>query len=127
MEIHLSWLEHEKKIIREKHEDESEINEKIEQSRLSYHKYEYFRRASIATAVHIKVIDNLGITFADKDTRSVNEHNRWNAFMRSEGFVFDKNVKNHITRTHTDLKPFKILNKETQDKDDISYEVANKK
>ena len=126
MKIHLSWLEHEKEIIREKHEDESEINQKIEESRLSYHKYEYFRRASIATAVHIKVIENLNITFPDKESQGLNEHNRWNAFMRSEGYVFNEKNKDHIARTHTDLKAFKILDKKTQDKDNISYDVANK-
>lgn len=125
-EIHLSWLNHEKEIIRKNHEDEQKINEKIEKSRLAYHKYEYFRRASIANAVHIKVIENLKITFPDGDARSLNEHNRWNAFMRSEGYLFDQNIKDHLIRTHTDLKRYKGLNKKTQEKDNISAEVTEK-
>lgn len=122
--IHLSWLEHEKKIIRSKNEDEQEINDKIEKSRLAYHKYEYFRRASIASAVHIRVIKNLGISFADEQSQNIIEHNRWNAFMRSEGYVFDQNAKDHIARTHTDLKVYKNLKPEIQNKDNISANAA---
>lgn len=123
--IHLSWLEHEKKKILKNQGDEREINEKIEKSRLAYHKYEYFRRASMATAVHIRIMKNLGISFSDEQSGNINEHNRWNAFMRSEGYIFNKENKDHIARTHTDLKVYKNLKPETQDKDNISAKVAN--
>ena len=44
------------------------------------------------------------------------DHIRWNAYMRSEGFVFG-NVKNNFTKTHNNLLPLKGLTFEDNIKD----------
>lgn len=115
--IHLSWLEHRKQEIRRAQEDETEINALIEESKLSYDKYEYYRRASIAAAVYKYVITDNKIAFESTEIEKEFEHKRWNAFMRAEGYVFDPEEKNHIAKTHPDLKPYKNLTALEKEKD----------
>ena len=123
LDIHLEWLEHDRKRIIKENKDTAEINEKIEKSRAAYDKYEYFRRASIATAVHISVLSRLEVVFTDKDSEGENEHNRWSAFMRSEGYTFDETNKNHIAKTHPNLKAYERLGKSIQQIDSIAGKV----
>ena len=120
MRIHLSWLERRKAELRRKNDDEKEINEKIEESRHFYDKYEYYRRASIGKAIYERVLKKLDITFEDDVKRQENEHKRWNAFMRAEGYIYHRSEKNHIAKTHCDLKPNNRLKPFEKDKDLIS-------
>ena len=119
MQIHLSWLEHRKQEIKRAQEDETEINALIEESKLSYDKYEYYRRASIAAAVYREVIKDNKITFESAEFEKEYEHKRWNAFMRAEGYVFNNQLlkKNHIAKTHPDLKPYRKLSRFEKNKD----------
>ena len=120
MKVHLSWLEHKKAEICRDCGSEEEIDAEIEKSRSTYDKYEYFRRASIATAIHKELLGKLGVTYATPDDEKAAEHNRWNAFMRAEGYVHHGSARDHIAKTHPDLEPYKKLTKEEQDKDLIN-------
>jgi len=51
------------------------------------------------------------------------EHKRWNAYMRSEGYVYsgshDRATRNDRAKLHHDLIPFRALSKEEANKDVI--------
>ena len=57
------------------------------------------------------------MTFASEEYEKENEHKRWSAFMRAEGYVYNANSKNHIAKTHSNLKPYKRLEGFEKDKD----------
>ena len=117
MDIHLSWLERKKAEIRLQKKDETEINAEIEKSRSFYDKYEYYRRTSIAKAIYEELLAKAGVTFASEEYEKENEHKRWSAFMRAEGYVYNADSKNHIAKTHSNLKPYKRLEGFEKDKD----------
>ena len=104
-------------------EEIAEKKKKEEANRQAYDKYEYYRRGSIATAVHIQILNNLGIVFPDEQAQQENEHARWNAYMRSEGYVYAEGKKDHIARTHPDLDTFETLDDDKKDLDRISAET----
>ena len=49
------------------------------------------------------------------------EHRRWNAYMRSEGYVFSGSTapesRNDLAKLHHDLVPFELLSQEEKQKD----------
>lgn len=93
--------------------------------------YEYNYRSSVATAIHMKARILCGIpgaakaeedlTEAERDIIEVLEHRRWNAYMRSEGYVFsgstDKSSRNDLAKMHHDLVDFSALSEEEKRKD----------
>ena len=105
-------------------------NDKKEEEE-KFWKYEYNYRSSVATALHARVRIHCGMTGADKKkedlteqeerTMEMLEHRRWNAYMRSEGYVFsgstDPASRNNLARMHHDLVPYDVLTGEEQDKD----------
>jgi hypothetical protein len=122
MIIHLSWLERTKRRLKRENEDETKINQQIEEERHFYDKYEYYRRASIGKAIYEKVLRKLDVSFSDDIKRQENEHMRWNAFMRAEGYIYDRNKKDHIAKTHPDLKSNNRLKPFEREKDLILSE-----
>ena len=104
LRIHLSW---------------SNTVEEKKANELLYEKYEYNRRSSMAQALHGQYREKLGLkdsaNVTEREDR-VMEHNRWNAYMRAEGYVYGSK-KNHVARTHTDLVPFDSLTKSKQELD----------
>ena len=104
LRIHLSW---------------SNTVEEKKANELLYEKYEYNRRSSMAQALHGQYREKLGLkdgaNVTEREDR-VMEHNRWNAYMRAEGYVYGSK-KNHVARTHTDLVPFDSLSKSKQELD----------
>ncbi len=88
-----------------------------------YWSYEYNYRSSIAAAIHMKMRVACGIPGAEKNEKDMTEeekkviacieHRRWNAYMRSEGFVYsgsrDKSSRNNLAKTHHDLVSFSEL------------------
>lgn len=107
MECHMRWAA------------ETNRLEKIAQ----YEKYEYYRKSSIAESVHSYYMRKLGAFKTDENgnpTRetAVYEHNRWSAYMRTNGYIGNKqNVKNHIGKTHYDLVPYDEMPEHEQIKD----------
>ena len=93
--------------------------------------FEYNYRSSTASAIHMKARIKCGIPGADKKTEELTdaerniieilEHKRWNAYMRSEGYVFsgskDKDSRNDLAKMHHDLVDFSSLTEEEKRKD----------
>ncbi len=94
-------------------------------------KYEYNYSSSIASAIHMKVRESLHISGAGKqeedlteeerDTIEKLEHRRWNAYMRSQGYVYsgspDSSSRNDLGKMHNDLVVFELLSEEEKRKD----------
>lgn len=117
------------------------IDSKLEAAALARHlkwgdeedfwKYEYNYRSSMASAIHMHVRDQLNIPGANKAEEDLTEaeiailepleHCRWNAYMRSEGYVYsgspDKASRNDLAKMHHNLVVFEALSEEDQLKD----------
>lgn len=85
-----------------------------------YMRYAYYRNSSVAKAVHKEAISHLPEQYpAHSDIcrcdgcriKRITEHMRWNAYMRSLGFVVnDHDTRNHYrAKLHPDLKPWKDI------------------
>ena len=93
--------------------------------------YEYNYRSSVASAIHLKARIRCGIPGSDKKEEALTdeerniievlEHRRWNAYMRSEGYVFsgskEKTSRNDLAKMHHDLVDFSSLTEEDKRKD----------
>ncbi len=94
-------------------------------------KYEYNYSSSVASAIHMKVRETLGVpgagkreedlTEAERAFIEILEHRRWNAYMRSEGYVYsgssDPASRNDLGKMHHDLVEFELLSEEEKRKD----------
>ena len=88
---------------------------------------EYNYKSSVASAIHRRMKQYCGIPQIElppekreepyKTNIRILEHRRWNAYMRSEGYVYGKN-KNHLIKTHHDLVPYYELPEKTREHDD---------
>lgn len=97
----------------------------------SFWRYEYNYRSSVATAIHMRARIACGIPGADKKIEDRTpaeaeamdrlEHRRWNAYMRSEGYIYsgspDKASRNDLAKMHHDLVDFLRLTEEEKRKD----------
>jgi len=95
-------------------------------------KYDYNYKSSIASAIHkkMKILCGMpGIEKAPEDRTEeerlslrVLEHQRWNAYMRSEGYVYSGSIeeesRNDLAKMHNCLVPFAELPLKEQEKDD---------
>ncbi len=93
--------------------------------------YEYNYRSSIASALHMYARIHCGIPGATKATEELTEeerdiieqleHRRWNAYMRSEGFIYSgspsKETRNDLGKMHHNLSDFSELSEEDKRKD----------
>lgn len=93
--------------------------------------YEYNYRSSIAAAIHIKARIECGNLVSEKAENELTqaerlqlenlEHRRWNAYMRSEGYVYsgspDKSSRNNLGKMHHNLVPYEVLSDEDKRKD----------
>ncbi|MBE6592053.1 MAG: hypothetical protein E7646_08450 [Ruminococcaceae bacterium] len=93
--------------------------------------YEYNYRSSMASAIHMKARIKCNIPGANKKTEELTEeerdsievleHCRWNAYMRSEGYVYsgskDKQSRNDLGKMHHALVDFSALCDEEKRKD----------
>ena len=94
-------------------------------------RYEYNYRSSMASALHGRLRVKRGVVGAEKTEEELTteerdaieriEHRRWNAYMRSEGFVYsgspDKKSRNNLAKMHHNLVPFDVLSEEDKRKD----------
>ncbi len=112
------------------------IDSELEDDALSRHlkygseedfwKYEYNYRSSTASALHMKARIKCGIKGADKKEENLTEeerniienleHKRWNAYMRSEGYVYNEN-RNDLGKMHHNLVKFNDLSEADKRKD----------
>ena len=93
--------------------------------------YEYNYSSSVASALHLRARVACGIPGADKREEELSEkertvierleHRRWNAYMRSEGYVYsgspEKSSRNDLAKMHHDLVDYASLNDEEKRKD----------
>ena len=93
--------------------------------------YEYNYRSSISSAIHIKARYECGIPGADKRNEKLTdeekliiewiEHRRWNAYMRSEGYVYsgskNPSSRNDLAKMHNNLICYSDLSDEDKRKD----------
>ena len=117
------------------------LNSKLEQEALKGHlawgkeeefwNYEYNYRSSMASAIHRKAREKCRIQGADKAENELTdderatieslEHRRWNAYMRSEGYIYsgskDKTSRNDLGKMHHDLVSYESLDEEEKRKD----------
>jgi len=98
----------------------------------SFWQYDYNYKSSIASAIHRKMKEQCGIqgitkspkerTEEEKQAIRILEHNRWNAYMRSEGYVYGGDPspagRYDLAKKHNCLVPFHELSLEDQAKDD---------
>lgn len=92
----------------------------------AFWEFEYNHNSSIASALHHDVKIRLGLPGADlppnerkpadRDMLRRLEHRRWNAYMRSEGYVYGK--RDDLAKTHHCLVLFDELSEYEQNKDD---------
>lgn len=94
-------------------------------------RFEYNYRSSTASAIHMNMREQLVIPSAGKRESELTEeeiaiiepleHRRWNAYMRSEGYVYsgspDASSRNDLGKMHHDLVPFDTLTDEDKRKD----------
>ncbi len=95
-------------------------------------RFDYNHNSSMASALHLRVkklLDIPGIklspdqrTERDKLMLRKLEHRRWNAYMRSEGYVYsgslDKSSRNNLGKMHHCLVTFDLLSDKEKQKDD---------
>ena len=113
------------------------LNSELEQEALNRHlcwgkeddfwKYEYNYRSSMASALHKRMKIFCGVpgiekkpsdrTEQEKRVLRLLEHRRWNAYMRSEGYVYSKK-RNNLAKTHNCLVTFDLLSQKDKEKDD---------
>ncbi len=88
--------------------------------------YEYYYRSSVASAIHRKARIACGLTGGSPDGEGSGtdealaclEHRRWNAYMRSEGYVYgDGGRRSDLARTHPDLVDYYSLHEREREKD----------
>ena len=111
---------------------EQELQKDWHQNVEKYNTYEYCRRSSMAQIMHLKAREQLPLV-CDRKTLMENEHKRWNAFMRADGYTRSPEVdgvrlpKDTVAKIHPDLVEFGILKPQTQEKDDMpEYSVLLK-
>lgn len=97
----------------------------------SFWEFEYNYRSSVASAIHGKARRECGLPGAGKREEELTpeernvleavEHRRWNAYMRSEGYVYsgshDAASRNDLGKMHHDLVCFDELDEEEKRKD----------
>ena len=116
---------------------ENIINSELEQEALKRHmcwgnetdfwKFEYNYRSSMASALHKKMkkvckipgVDKIPSerTESEKQALRLMEHRRWNAYMRSEGYVYSPE-RNNLAKMHNCLVTFDLLSQKDKEKDD---------
>lgn len=94
----------------------AEITAQREENIRAFYKYEYNFRSSLSRIIHQKKSVELGCKCAEQ------EHRRWNAYMRSEGYSFsgskERSSRNDLAKLHNNLVPFSELKESAAKKDD---------
>lgn len=106
------------------------INSELEEEALRLHqkwgdeesfwRYEYHYQSSLARAIHLQARRSL--YGADSNpNQSITEHRRWNAYMRSQGYIYSGSSKpssrNDLAKVHNDLIPYHQLSVSEKQKD----------
>ncbi len=91
--------------------------DRVRKSIYQFEHYEYYRRSSMAQAVYLETFYRLNVLHGnDRLPDEENEHKRWNAYMRSEGYICGE--RDDISKRHCDLRPFPELGEWERQRDD---------
>jgi len=96
-----------------------------------FYEYEYNYKSSMASVMHFDIRKQLGIpgagkaeselTPTERDSLASLEHRRWNAYMRSEGFIYsgspEKASRNDLGKMHHNLVVYQTLTDDDKKKD----------
>ena len=96
-----------------------------------FYEYEYNYKSSMASVIHFEARKNRQIagagksdadlTESERETIESLEHRRWNAYMRSEGFIYsgskDKKSRNDLGKMHHNLVEYDELSDDDKRKD----------
>ncbi len=98
---------------------EEELKKVIERETKNYNEIEYYRNSSTATAIYDLYRENENIS---NELASFYEHLRWNAYMRTEGYIFsgstDAKTRNDRAKMHHNLVRQSLLNTGDVEKDE---------
>lgn len=97
----------------------------------AFWRFEYNYLSSVASAIHMKARIACGIPGADKAEDELTpeetiaiaklEHRRWNAYIRSRGYIYSgtrqRESRSDLAKVHPDLVDFKLLNDDDINKD----------
>jgi len=121
---HMKYVNH---VIAEQGIEGEERKSMLAAEEETFWKYDYNYRSSIASVLHYEFKVRCGSpgsekapadrTEAEKVFHRYLEHQRWNAYVRSEGFVYAP-VRDKLAKTHHLLVPFDDLPYSEQIKDD---------
>ncbi len=99
----------------------SNTNENIIEDTKKYNLFEYYRKSSISEALYseqrIKLNIKLGENTYQDELIKEYEHRRWNAYMRTEGYVYGS-IRCDISKTHPSLIPYESLDEHEKKKDE---------
>ena len=120
LERHLSWID-------TRNKSPEQVVEEREREEKSFWAYDYNYRSSIASVIHRKYKDYCKIPGSGKHKSERSEaelwfyreleHQRWNAYVRSDGYVYAPQ-RDKLAKTHHLLVPFGDLPYSEQIKDD---------
>ena len=88
----------------------------LKEAEKDFNEYEYLRNSSAASAIYKTQYEKRNYTNEEIEEMSVYEHMRWNAYMRTEGFVYGRE-RCDIAKVHNDLTDYDKLSKEEKNKD----------
>ena len=122
---HMHWAEiNQKSDAGTEHPDISKLQSNWLEMERQYNTYEYCRRSSMAQAMHLMARKFL-CDGCSLDELIQNEHNRWNAYMRGDGYTVSPEVngerlpKDTVAKIHPSLVPFVKLKPHEQEKDSV--------
>ncbi|MBQ2823434.1 MAG: hypothetical protein IJF18_02535 [Oscillospiraceae bacterium] len=81
-----------------------------------FYDFEFNYRSSISASLFWQIRKKLGMNIEVSEENKHLEHQRWNAYMRSEGFRYSPK-RNDVARLHHNLVPFDDLDDATKEYD----------
>lgn len=115
---HLMWT------VRNFNPDPVQQREEWKRDLNQYRYIEYLSKSSQAQAMHLIARETLSNELPVGEELAINEHKRWNAYMRAQGYTHvprknGKRVKSSVSLVHSDLVPYGELPEAERAKDDI--------
>ncbi len=94
-------------------------NPEIPEDKIDYsdfYDYEFFYWSSVASTMFWKIRKNLGENTLPNEENMRLEHQRWSAYMRSEGYRYAEK-RNDMAKQHNDLVAYDMLSKNIKEND----------
>lgn len=133
MACHMHWAKvNQKRDENEPEPDFATLQQDWQENEKMYNTYEYCRMSSMAQAMYLEA-RSLLCNSSDTELLKQMEHNRWNAYMRADGYMVspnetdealrvengDRKKKDTIAKIHPDLVNYNRLTKNDKEKDNM--------